>query len=259
MLRSYYFWKWADNNLPGKPPEVWAALLRGELHPALEVFDPRPLLKALGDSASEARVVGEEWAWEVNPPAVPEKARFVFVTCPQINTSGERIKLFIDRYAPLGVSGCDDEGGKLLPGLNPKLNYFVTGQLSDCDIAYDITADELPFLLRRIRPGQRDPWGELWTPVAAVAAIAEGRRFRVEWREFAHRDGHGDFPQWRARDASRLAALNGQDDAKKPPRETDPDFLTRADTLKIFGTLLRGQPRPAQYLWRKLEMAAQMK
>jgi len=28
---SYYFWKWADNDLPGRPLEVHAALLRGEL------------------------------------------------------------------------------------------------------------------------------------------------------------------------------------------------------------------------------------
>src|SRR5580704_10772982 len=100
MQRSYYFWKWADNALPGKPPDVWAALLRGELHPALEVFDSLPLLKALQDSASQARVMGEEWEWEVNPPVAPEKARFVFVTCPYINASAERIKRFVDQFVP---------------------------------------------------------------------------------------------------------------------------------------------------------------
>ncbi len=152
MPSSYYFWKWADNDLPGKPPEVWVALLRGEMHPALQSFDATSLLNALEDAATEAREVGEEWEWKVHPPAAPEKAWFVFLTCPRIKTSKARMERFVDRFLPLGVSGCDDEGGKLLPGLNPKLNYFVTGQLSDCDIFYDITADELPFLLRRIRP-----------------------------------------------------------------------------------------------------------
>ena len=53
MPSSYYFWKWADNDLPGKPPEVWVALLRGEMHPALQSFDATSLLNALEDAATE--------------------------------------------------------------------------------------------------------------------------------------------------------------------------------------------------------------
>jgi hypothetical protein len=45
MTGCYYFWKWADNDLPGRPVEVHAALLRGERHGALQCFDARPLLK----------------------------------------------------------------------------------------------------------------------------------------------------------------------------------------------------------------------
>jgi hypothetical protein len=30
MIATYYFWKWADNDLTGKPAEVHAALLRNE-------------------------------------------------------------------------------------------------------------------------------------------------------------------------------------------------------------------------------------
>lgn len=53
MSASYYFWKWADNDLPGRPGDVHAALLRGELHPALQPFDARPLLEELGAAAGE--------------------------------------------------------------------------------------------------------------------------------------------------------------------------------------------------------------
>jgi hypothetical protein len=81
MSTSYYFWKWAENDVPGKPAEVWAALLRGELHPALQSFDARPLLNALEDAAAELRTVDEEWEWKVHPPTSPEKACFVFATC----------------------------------------------------------------------------------------------------------------------------------------------------------------------------------
>ena len=162
---------------------------------------------------------------------------------------------FVDRFLPLGVSGCDDEGGKLLPGLNPKLNYFVTGQLSDCDIFYDITADESAVspAAHPSRPAQ--PWGELWTRRHAVSAVAQGRRFGVEWLEWPDEKVRSAFIQWRARDPKRLAALVGQDDTRKSPRETDADFLTYSDTLRIFQSFLRGEARPPQYRWRRLKEA----
>ncbi len=50
MIAEYYFWKWADNDLPGKPAEVYASLLRGEMHPALQTFDARPLVMELKKS-----------------------------------------------------------------------------------------------------------------------------------------------------------------------------------------------------------------
>ena len=216
MPSSYYFWKWAENDLPGKPPEVWAALLRGEMHPALQCFDARPLVQRLGRRRRSA-ALGEEWEWEVHPPASPEKARFVFVTCPRVNTSKARVECFLDRFLPLGVSGCDDEGGKLIPGFNPKLNYFVTGQLPNSGYDCDITADELPFFLRRIRPGQRDPWGDLVNRRGVLTAMAEGRRFRVQWTEWpegkaatssffgtpAIQSGWRHWPAWTTREICR--------------------------------------------------------
>lgn len=58
MIASYYFWKWADNDLPGQPVEVHAALLRGALHPALQTFDARPLLARLGEYAAARHAQG---------------------------------------------------------------------------------------------------------------------------------------------------------------------------------------------------------
>ena len=37
MIANCFFWKWADNNLPGKPTDVCGTLLRGELHPAVQL------------------------------------------------------------------------------------------------------------------------------------------------------------------------------------------------------------------------------
>lgn len=47
MLASYYFWHWADNDLPGRPAEILPDLLAGRLPPALAPFDARPLCAAL--------------------------------------------------------------------------------------------------------------------------------------------------------------------------------------------------------------------
>jgi len=202
---------------------------------------------------SECMTGCAQWEWELHPAASPEKAWFVRVTCPRINTSIERVERFGDRFEPLGVSGCDDDGSKLIPGFNPKLNYFITGQLSDSDVAYDITADELPFLLRRIRPDQPEPWGELCTPQNAVAVIAEGRRFRVEWREWPDVKVRNQFIQWSARDPKRLTALAGRDDTQELPREIDPDFLTYSETLRILESFMRRESRPPKYCWRQID------
>ncbi len=177
---SYYFWKWADNGLPGKPPDVLAALLRGEPHPALQSFDARSLLNAVEEAAAEGRVVGEEWKWELHPAASPEKTWFVIVTCPRINTSRERAERFIDRFSPLGLSGCDDEG-KLIPGFFPKLNYFVTGQLSDRGTAYDIRRTErkgratLLWALRPIHWIIGEPVCEYNIEIEDEVIVAQGR------------------------------------------------------------------------------------
>jgi hypothetical protein len=252
VIASYYFWKWADNDLPGKPAEVHAALLRGELHPALQTFNARPLLSRLTEFAEMRRECDEEWDWQEHPRRSPENARFVFVTCPAVNASEATVRCFAAQFLPLDLSGYDEPGGHLIPCLPPKLNGFILGQFPH-ESVYDITADELPVLLRRIRPGGRNPWGELWNRRhCAVVAIAEGRRYRVEWREVHEISSPGNFTQWRARDAKRLAAFAGQDDTKAMPTEIDPDFLTYADTLKIFQTFTRGETRPAQYNWRKL-------
>lgn len=84
---SYYFWKWADNDLPGKPADVYASLMRGQLHPALQPFDARPLLRALKKLGTKKRKNGEEWDLVTHPALSPDRAHFVFITCPSCYSS----------------------------------------------------------------------------------------------------------------------------------------------------------------------------
>ena len=250
---SYYFWKWADNDLSGKPLEVFADLMRGEMHPALQTFDSRPLLKRLEKLGAEGRNCGEEWEWEENPPGSLVPARFVHLICPCVNRPVERLKRFCDEILPLGLSGYDEPSFHLIPCMRPKLNCFIFGQFSN-ESLYDITPEELPTLIRRIRPSETEPWGELLNRRHGAVCISKGRRFCVEWRENLDVKDPGRFEQWRAQDAKRLAGLNGADPSQKMPVNIDPDFLTYGDTLRIFEAFLRGEPRPKEYWWRKLEM-----
>jgi len=251
MTGSYYLWKWADNDLRGPPPEVHAALLRGELHPALQTFDAGPLIEKLESSAAEGRKSGEEWNWDVTPADAPDRARFVFLTCPWLNESEAIVRRFDRDFRPLGLSGFDERNGQLMPLLLPKLNCFISGQLP-LEREYDIAIDDIPFLLRRICPREPDPFGVLEDRRPRfVQCCAKGRRFLVEWRENYDRNDETKFDQWRAQDRKRLAALDIPYHKDIPPSK-DPDLLLYADTLRIFQAFMRDEPRPAQYHWMNI-------
>ena len=250
---SYYFWKWADNDLPGRPAEVHAVLLRGELPPALQTFDARPLVEQLERAAAQGCRKGEEWHWEIVPADRREQTKFVFVTCPTLDESEARIRRFIHAFSKLGLSGCDERKGWVIQGLSPKLNCFLTGQVPD-DRAYDITADDLPYLLRRIDPKGDDRFGILEDRQAGrfVQCHVHGRRFCVEWAENEWTGATTLFDQWRAQDARRLAALGGTYGGEDLPSGRDPDLLAYADTLRIFQAFQRGEQRPARCPWRNI-------
>lgn len=249
---SYYFWKWADNDLPGPPREVHAALLRGTMHPALQTFDTRPLLRKLEGAAKRGRLVGEEWEWQVQPASSPQQACFVFVSCPPFDRGEAAIRRFLDALSPLDLSGFDERKGIVIQGLLPKNNCFLLGQ-SPFDRAYDISEDDLPRLIRSIRPNERDPFGILESRrFHFVQCLAKGRRFIVEWRENYDLRDFSKFDQWKAQDRKRLDALDVPYTANGIPQSRDPDLITYTATLEIFRAFLRGESRPAEYHWRNI-------
>lgn len=251
MTGSYYFWKWADNDLPGRPGEVHAALVRGQLHPALQIFDARLLLETLESAAARGREHAEEWNWELSPGDAPIAAQFVFVTCPCLKEPSERTARFEREFFPLGLSGCDEQSGQLIPRLLPKLNLFKMGQLRD-EPSYDITVDDLPALLRCIDSHAPDPFAILEDNRSRfVQCYAHGRRFCVEWRENYDPPVYENFDQWRAQDRARLAVLDVPYH-KNIPHRKDPDLLLYADTLRIFQAFMRGEPRPERYHWMNI-------
>jgi hypothetical protein len=241
MIGSYYLWKWADNDLPGKPNEVFAALLRGEMHPALQTFDARPLLRRLRAFAASRLKQREEWYWEVNPSDQPACARFVFLAGPQLNESRDVGKSFDKVMAGLGISGYDEHYGHVIHMLLPKRNCIFFGGDS-LKRHYDIADEDVPTLIQWINRRSRDPFAVLedrrnWF----VQCYARGRRFIVEWRENYDPLNPADFNQWRA---SLIAP--------EPRNGIEANTIPYADTVAIFQAFVRGDPKPDRYHWRNL-------
>jgi hypothetical protein len=248
---TYCLWKWADNDLPGRPNEVFAALMRGELHPALQRFDAQPLLARLEELSARRRELGEEWDWQVHPSDNPTKARFVFLTCPHLNGSEDRATSFADAMNGLEVSGYDEQFGHVIHVLDPKFNCFLFGQ-DHRERHYDITAEDLPALLRRIDREARDPFAVLEDRRHCfVQCCAHKRRFCVEWRENYDLNNWNDFAHWRAHDPRRSGAIREAVESRHGG--PDHDTLTFADTVRIFQAFVQGNPKPSRYRWRDIK------
>lgn len=262
MIASYYFWKWADNDLPGRPRDVQAALLRGEMPPALQPFDARTLLRKLESAAAHGRKRGEEWDWQIEPRATPQQARFVFVTCPILDFPDSRRHQMCKRFFALDLSGCEAESGALVDFFLPKLNCFASGQAPDEDV-FDIGKADLPVLLRTLSATMPDAFAILTNRQNHfVQCCKTGHRYRVEWRENDSFSDWSQFDQWAAQypEESEIPLQfvpEGCSDIRHHKggshvRETQADqeeLLRYTDTLRIFETFVRGEPRPPHYRW----------
>ncbi|MDD5679608.1 MAG: hypothetical protein PHW60_16685 [Kiritimatiellae bacterium] len=236
MISSYYLWKWADNDLPGKPDQVFSALVRGKLHPALQAFDARRLLRCLETFADSRRALGEDWNWQVHPGRNPMATLFVFLSGPHLNDYEARVRSFAKAMNGLEISGYDEESGHIIPTLQPKTNCLLFGQDSR-ERYYELTADEVPPLLRHIDGAMRDPFAVLEDRRHYfVQCLAKKRRFFVEWRENYDTNNWNDFAHWRA----------------WLPKQAHRDLLTFAETVRIFQTFLRGEPKPSRYYWHDI-------
>lgn len=249
---SYYFWKWAANDLPGPPLEVYSALLRGEMHGAVQPFDARPLLGWLAKSAERGRSLGEEWEWRVYPPTTPTAARFVYVSCPRINGSRNRAERFSRDFRPLKLSGWDEEWGQLIPCLQPKTNAFILGQFP-FERSYEVQPENLPDLLGRIVPEKREAWADLWNCRDHVKAIAEGAFFRVEWLVRHNRTDLPSSTKWQAKRRNRRKSSRSANNHPNLEPGKDPEGLLLADAVCIFEEFLRTGSRPKDYSWSKVK------
>ncbi len=245
---TYYIWKWADNDLPGKPNDVFAALMRGRMHPALQEFDPAALVQLL--EATAAGSAREEWTWEVQRNSKTGLARFVIATGPAFPWKIPHTPL-TDTVWRLGFVWYHEEMGRVGLGL-PKHTCF---KYIDLPWVYDATEAELPVLLRQIPTGTANPFAILedhrcWF----VQTFTDGKHWIVEWRENNSVTDWKNFDQWIAghRPVSNRRTRVKSVVGKGPPCRAS-ERLTYAETLDIFRAFLHGEPRPTRYHWHSIK------
>jgi hypothetical protein len=264
---SYYLWKWADNDLPGQPNEVYSELLHGRMHPTIQAFDPAPAVRQLELISVQGRQKGEEWDWQIHQIQAGRLAAFIFLTCPAVQRYGQMRSRFCNALLHLDISGYDEERGQLMYCFCAKKNSWEYG-LTD-DIFYDVTEADLPDLLSRIRPdGPRSSVVLENRQNHFVQCGILNRRFTVEWRENYDLSDLTKFGQWRAgyfesipgRPRLFVPAHFGNHVVNKNCEvvyrevgKTKHELIRYTDTLRIFRAFLRSEPRPPEYHWQDIK------
>lgn len=238
MIANCFFWKWADNDLPGKPTDVCAALLRGELHPAVQPFDARPVIKAIESLPFEdLSIQRDEYKWDVNKASHSNQAQFVRFTYPRPFEAQKIYHLLADELLPLGICCFDESLGMLGDWFAPKINEFQLGFWPGDlpgEIVYDISSDELSALFNRIRgcPEKLEPFAMLSDKRSHfVQCFGKQNGFIVEWAENHFVNGSRCFGIWKA-----LANSS--------------ELLNYDEALNVFQAFYLRQPRPSQFHWR---------
>jgi hypothetical protein len=261
MTSSYYLWKWADNDLPGQPNEVFSELLHGRLHPALQTFDARPVLADLRTMAATHGAFAEEWDLQMQPAECPERTHFVFLRCPEIPRYGARCDQFIDLVTPHQLSGYDEEQGNIIECLLPKLNMLALGESR---VRYDISVKDLTVLLGRLHHKQSEPHAKLTNHLCNyVQCYLYRDGFEVEWRKKSNPNIPKSYDQWRAGDLKRMRTnrrpqivtecrVFNSELHEVRMRQFPGERLCFGDALRIFQAFLRGDPRPIKYHWRSI-------
>ncbi len=266
MISSYYLWKWADNDLPGKPNEVFATLTRGAMPAALETFETALVVRELEKAAAIGRRSGEEWDWQACSSGTGKEARFIHVRCLLKNNPTYSREPFVDWFDGLGISGYDEQRGRLIECLSPKLNVFESEQWWD-EPSYDIDEGDLTGLLRRLRPNGQNPFASLQDRRGNfMQCMGSGRRYSVEWHERLDPRDWNQTVSWRLEcfpvagkrrhfipRGVEYSVVKGSDWCQCVTSKSDHETITFSETLHVFRAFLRGEPRPSNYHWRNIQ------
>lgn len=243
MATTYYIWKWAENDLPGRPTDVVARLCAGELPPALQRFRPAAALANLVAVASERRTELSELLMEhrTDPSG---QTPFIQLCDPAPDSSWLSSRL-LRAVWPVDLTLFDESHNRLL-GL-PKRN--VVEVPDEGRQLVDIGPADLPAMLHELGGRARlaavtcyDRNGNMFQ------AWAQGQRFAVEWQILPERDfsQHRIWVAGRPGPSQRRTRLGSRRDLFAN------EALTMADAHRLWRSFLAGAERPATYAWREI-------
>ncbi len=246
MAATYYIWKWADNDLPGKPTEIVAQLCAGKLPPALQLFDPEKALGILAEVAAQRRTEMSELLIEVQAEHNGQ-ATFIQLCDPSSDSPWLADKLLWAVWLADLTLYC--ESNNRLVGL-PKRNVVEVPDESRQLV--DIEPADIPALLQTLGDRQH---------LAAVAcydrdgnmfqAWSHWRRYAVEWQTLPERDfnRHRIWVAGKPTAGQRRARLGSRNDLFAN------EILTIADVQRLWTAFLSNATQPTNHVWREITQA----
>jgi len=243
MPTEYYIWKWADNDLPGRPAEVEDGLCAGDLPPALQQFLVRKVYPRLVKVLNRCRAELSEILVDPQLTAAGA-ARFIRLRHPLGDSAWLANQLLWSGWdAELTVYNAT---AQRLIGL-PKRNVVEMPAGRQC---VDIGRADIPGLLHQLA---QEP------DLAALACYdrdgnmfqvwAHQRRYAVEWQVLPARDFnlHRIWVAGRPLPTQRRARLGALENGLELYSR---ELLEMAEVAGLWAAFLAGAKLPASHVWR---------
>lgn len=243
MPTEYYIWKWAPNDLPGRPAAIVEQLATGDLPPALERFRVRQVYGRLSEVLNQCRSELSEIS--VDPvPAEDGAVRFIRFRHPHGDSAWLADKLLWAGW-DAGLTVYNATANRLI-GL-PKRNVV---EFSGGRQLVDIERADIPGLLHQlaIQPGLSalacyDRDGNMFQ------VWAHDRRYAVEWQDLPVRDFklHRIWVAGRPIPTQRRARLGSLAHGLELFSR---ELLPMDEVYQLWTSFLAGGHRPATHVWR---------
>ena len=243
MPTEYYIWKWADNDLPGRPAEVEDGLCAGDLPPAIQQFLVRKVYPRLVKVLNRCRAELSEILVDPQLTAAGA-ARFIRLRHPLGDSAWLANQLLWSGWdAELTVYNAT---AQRLVGL-PKRNVV---EMPAGRQWVDIARADIPGLLHQL--GQEPD-------LAALACYdrdgnmfqvwAHQRRYAVEWQVLPARDFnlHRIWVAGRSLPTQRQARLGSLEGGLELYSR---ELLEMAEVAGLWAAFLAGAKLPASHVWR---------
>lgn len=243
MATTWYIWKWADNDLPGRPPDIAARLCAGEFPQALQPFCPKQVLCLLIEVADKRRTEMSELFFETREHS-PGQASFICVCDHATSSSWLDDKLCWAAWHT-SLTLYDECANRLLG--RPKRNKV---ELPDQGRQLvDILPSDIPALLDTLKDCAHLTALACYDKCGNMFQVwANEQRLAVEWQILPEHD----FNLHRIWVAGRPAGRQRHVRFGRRKDLFSNEILGIAEVQRLWEAFLAGSARPEGYSWRDI-------